>query len=178
MRARARRGAGALVALGTVVALGILTRVPYGEDPGPGARIRLSWRAVGERVEACRVRSPEELAALPRHMRRERVCEGRLASYALEAVVDGRRVVADTVRGSGVRGDRPLYVFRELPVRPGVHRVRVSFRRLGEGNGSGGEEVIPPSLLLEAMVRVGPGEVALITYDPGARRLRVGPREG
>lgn len=192
----AGRGAGRLVVAGLVtvllaLALGGLTRVPFGPSDGPGALLRLSWRARGQPVEECRRLGPEELARLPVHMRREEVCERRLAPYRLRVVVDGREVEASVVRASGARHDRPIYIFREIPLGPGEHRMEISFERVGAGERTsvgreapeGGEDIsggraprTPDSLRLARRVILERGEVVLVTYDPQARELVV--REG
>ena len=123
-----------------MAALAALSRVPY-REPGAGdAVLRLSWRVRGIRVQECRTLTPEELAALPPHMRRPEVCEGRIAPYRLRLRVDGR-VLADTlVHAAGAREDRPVYVFREFRVEPGVHRVELRFDREAGGGEGAGEE--------------------------------------
>lgn len=130
------------VALATLTAL---SRTPYREPGADDAVLRLSWRVRGIRVRECRTLTPEELDALPPHMRRPEVCEGRIAPYRLRVRVDGRVLTDTLVHAAGAREDRPLYVFREFRVVPGVHRVDLLFVREagqgeGEGEGEGGGE--------------------------------------
>ncbi|HEX6069931.1 MAG TPA: hypothetical protein VFZ18_08905, partial [Longimicrobiaceae bacterium] len=125
-RAGPAAGAG-LVALLSVLGVAALTRVPYDADHAEDAILRLSWRTRGEEVRECRTLSPEELAALPVHMQRTEVCEGRVLSRHLLVRVDGRPVIDDTVRAAGARSDRPLYVYYEIPLSPGVHALHVRF---------------------------------------------------
>lgn len=168
--------AGVLLAAAATLAVAALSRVPYESPGGRQALVRLSWRALGERVEECRPLSAAEREALPVHMRRSEVCEGRVLPYALEVELDGRRVLADTVRAAGAREDRPLYVFVELPVEPGTHRLGVRFVR--EGRGGDHEEepgkrtgATPARLELSRTLRLRAGEVALVTYDPERQAL-------
>ena len=144
--ARRARGAvrpvlGGVVAVLAALALAALSQVPYTATGGE-AELRLAWRARVPRVEECRRLTPEEQAALPAHMRREEVCEGRVASYLLRVAVDGRTVRLDTVAGAGARGDRPLYVSEAIRLRPGAHDVAIAFTRLGveASEGEEGEE--------------------------------------
>ena len=170
----------------------------YATGASDAALLRLSWRARGVRVEECRRLDDDEIAALPAHMRRETVCEGGLAPYRLRVDVDGERVVDSPVRGAGVREDRPLYVFRELELAPGRHRVQVGFERLraGEAEGRGGvtprpaprapsegrragsRDAVRAALTLDAELTLDGGAVALITYDATARRLVLRDAEG
>lgn len=89
------------------------------------ALIRLSWRVPGDRIDECRRSSPEELDALPIHMRREEVCEGRILPYRLRVALDEQIVIDEMVHPAGAREDRPLYVFRELFVPPGAYVIEV-----------------------------------------------------
>ncbi|HSH75918.1 MAG TPA: hypothetical protein VLA09_09575, partial [Longimicrobiales bacterium] len=88
----ARLVAGA-VAVSAALAIAWLSRAPTryaGEDD---ALLRLSWRLAGVRVEECRRRTEEELAALAPHMRTPEVCTGSIASYELRVALDGTEVV-------------------------------------------------------------------------------------
>lgn len=189
-----RRAAAVGIVLLLAGALGGLARVPWRAGDPSVAHIRLSWRYRGEAVRECRPLTEEERAALPAHMRREEVCERRLPPYRLRVVVDGREAVADRVRGGGARGDRPIYVFRDLRVAPGVHGIRVVFgpsertgaaelpeapgeaergyatERAGEG-AAGAARGGPAELVLERELRLEGGEIALVTYDPQAGEL-------
>ena len=167
-----RRPAGVLVALLATAALGALSRVPYTARLGTDAYVRLAWRSRGERVETCRHLSPEELARLPAHMRREEECEGHILPYRLDVMLDGVVVVRDSVASKGARADRPLYVFREIPVAPGRHRLSVTFSRLGAiPPGEQERGALPERLDLDAEVTLGPREVTLVTYDEDRRKL-------
>ena len=97
------------------------------------AQLRLSLSARPERVERCRELSDDELAKLPAHMRLRTKCEGYTAQYLLTIDVDGSRLTADTLRGGGLRHDRPLHVFQEYDVKPGPQQVRVEVTRVDEG---------------------------------------------
>jgi len=166
------RKAGALVvtALATLALVG-LSRVPWAAVPGETGELRLAWQYKSQPVEQCRRQTPEELAKLPAHMRREVVCERRLRSYLLEVAVDGAARVADTVRARGARADRPLGIFARVPLPPGRHEVRVTFSPVG-----GGHE----PLTLAAAVTVAPRQVWLATLDEerGALVVRDRPAAG
>lgn len=184
---------GGALAVGATVAIGGLSQVPYAAEAGAAAVVRLAWRARGERVEQCRHLSPEELARLPAHMRREEDCEGRILPYRLVVTLDGNLVLTDTIHGAGAREDRPLYVFRELPVASGRHRVGVTFTREGEPGDTeeheeaeqghraaapewepGGEHAATPArLALDTTLVASPRQIILITYDEDRRSLVV-----
>lgn len=157
-----RRAAAVASTLLLALALGGLTRVPWVAGDPSVASIRLSWRFRGEAVRECRPLTEEERAELPVHMRREEVCERRIAPYRLRVLVDGREVVADRIHGGGAREDRPIYVFREIRVPPGTLELRVGFEP------AEGEAAPPPRerLVLERKLSLEGGEIALVTYAP------------
>jgi hypothetical protein len=182
------RALGFALAAASLAALAWLSNAPLTVRPSADAVLRLAWSARPERVERCREQSQEELAKLPAHMRQPRICEGVTAEYQL-IVRDASGIrVNRTVRGGGLRRDRRLYVFEELPLATGPSRIDVRFARAdlpGSAESSGDSEpslgpagipdaataAIPAELQLAAEVTAGPREVVLVTYDPEQRAL-------
>jgi hypothetical protein len=171
------------VAAPLLVALSALTRVPWTASDADRALLRLSWRARGEEIEACRRATEAELANVPAHMRQEVVCTGaRVAPYTLRVALDGREVLAGPVAGSDVPGDRPMYLLHDLPLAPGVHRVSVRFERRGPGAARDEDDdsprgrhrrAIPPRLVLDTTIVAAAGDVVLVTYSAELERLVV-----
>lgn len=166
----ARRAAGMAVAVTAALLLGALSRFGWDAGEAREAELRLAWRARAPLVEECRRLTETEREALPAHMRREVVCEGRVARYRLDVAVGGEPRLDRVIRGAGARGDRPLYVFETLRLPPGRHELRVRFER-AEDAGGGGENGFPALLELERRVELEPGRAVLITYDEATRRL-------
>ncbi|MDP1858473.1 MAG: hypothetical protein Q8K82_07380, partial [Gemmatimonadaceae bacterium] len=106
------------------------SHVPVSLDTGSDAVLRIAWSARPERVETCRTLSDSELEALPEHMRQRTVCEGASARYHLEVRRDERVIATAELRGGGLRGDRQLYVFRELAIPSGTSDIAVRLVRL------------------------------------------------
>lgn len=160
---------GAAAAVGLTALLVVGSALPWSLDDGTGGRIRLSWRAVGQRLEACRAPTAEELAALPAHMRQTEICDARLAPFRLQVEIDERPVHDGAVQPEGARGDRPAYVREEFAVAPGPHRLWVRFAT-----------ELPPDLPpvpaqeLDAVVEVAAGRILLVTRDDHGLRV-VGP---
>jgi hypothetical protein len=120
---------GALLAIGATVGLTRASSVslsPYDEH----AVLRLAWTARPERIEDCRQQSDEELSKLPPHMRQSMSCVGTSATYRLEVRWNDRVIVQQTIRGGGLRHDRPLYLFRDIALPPGDSTIRVQFERV------------------------------------------------
>ncbi|MHB1311118.1 MAG: cytochrome b N-terminal domain-containing protein [Gemmatimonadaceae bacterium] len=200
---RARRAAWRVAAVGVSVVALLLLRagswVPV-STAAEGATLRLSWSAHAERIEQCRRLSDAELAELPQHMRMRWSCEGKSATYLLTATVDDRTMVRDTVRGGGLRHDRPLHLFREYAMPAGTHRLVIALQRIevptppdsadgGKGASSGAAttmsrearesqersvrraQALPALVTLDTTISVAAGRVALVTYHDTQRRL-------
>jgi hypothetical protein len=185
MNRNVKRLIGLALALAVTMSIAALSRVPYVAAGDEYSLIRFSWRTPSVTVEECRRPSQEELERLPVHMRRTEVCERRLLPYRLRVELNGRVVYDERVRAAGMREDRPLYVFRELPVTPGEHRLEVVWQRVENGSPSGEDPdpdrtespsprpqtTVPERLTLSAELHLEPGEVSLITYDLDRQQL-------
>ncbi|HEU4463720.1 MAG TPA: hypothetical protein VFS53_01620, partial [Gemmatimonadota bacterium] len=131
MTAGGRIAAAATAAL-AALAIGAASRVPWAASPADRALLRLSWRAPSEVAEQCRPLSEEEKADLPVHMQVPEVCETRAVPYLLEVRIDGATFAADTIHGAGAREDRPITVFREIPVAVGERAIDIAFRQVAQ----------------------------------------------
>ena len=171
------RLAGIACAAAALMALVTASTTPLTVHERDDAVLRLAWSARPERIEDCRPRSAEELAALPRHMRQPMVCEGVAAQYRLTVRLGGAVVADQVVRGGGLRHDRLLYVFHEIPLPPGDVAIEVRFDRIDPArpNPSAAPApitaAVPPRLGFDQHVRLRPREVVLVTYDPQRRLL-------
>jgi len=173
---------GTVGAAGLLVLVRFLSFLTYTFERDTDGIVRLAWRARGETVRDCRRLTPEELAKLPVHMRQEQVCEGRVLPYRLRVELDSVRAVDRLIHGAGAREDRPLYVLQDLPVRPGVHRLAVSFaleptsiaaldRYREEGDSP--RLATPAQLALDTTLTVATRRILLVTYDEERERLVV-----
>lgn len=124
------RVVGVAIALAAAAGIEWVSNFPMTPHASPDAVLRLAWTARPERVEDCQQQTDEALAKLPAHMRQSVICEGTTASYRLEVRREGALVAEQTVRGGGLHHDRPLYVFREIPMRAGETEVSVKFLRI------------------------------------------------
>jgi hypothetical protein len=167
-----RRLLGVPLAVGALAALAALSQAPYALTGASHAMLRLAWRVRSTPVRECRTRSPQELERLPVHMRRAEECVSRLLPYRLEVRIDDRVVVSELVHAAGARGDRPLYVHRELPLEHGEHVVDIIFEQQPRGQDAPDDQTRTPAhLRLRARLILGAGEVALVTYDPERQSL-------
>ena len=190
------RAAGAGSALAAMAAVVWAANAPITVHDSNQAMLRVAWSARPERVERCRQQSEDELARLPAHMRQPVVCEGVSAQYRLTVRHEGRIVAEQTVHGGGLRQDRRIYVFHELPIDPGDAAIEVRFDRIdsdasqaldekrdddrrGPGDRDGSQsaraapqgETVPPHMVFAQRLRVRPREVILVTYAAKDRAL-------
>lgn len=170
-----RLAVGTVLVLAGVLAMGALTRFRYTAEP-ERAELRLAWRTPVPRVVECRVPTPEEQAELPVHMRKGEICEGRAVRYRLEVAVDGEVLRSSVEGAAGMRSDRPLHVFEEIPLAPGRRRIRIVFERADTAGASSGDTAVPARLEFDRELRVGVHDVVLVTYDADRRRLVLGER--
>jgi len=193
---------GAALAVAAAAAVVWASTAPMAVNGSGGAVLRLAWGARPERIETCRELSAEALSNIPRHMRQERICEGVTAEYRLVVTdANGRALVDRVIRAGGLRQDRRLYVFEELPVPAGPAAFDVRFERITQAAGAEddrtddgddhaydegephGEDrdrrvAVPTSMTLAVRATVRPREVILVTYDAQRRELAVrGPGE-
>lgn len=193
----ARQAAGFTVATVVLVALRAGSLVPLRTAAVGESVLRLSWSARPERIEQCRRLSDAELAERPQHMRLRWECEGRFARYLLTVSVDGRAVASDTVRGGGLRNDRPMHLFREYPLEPGERHIGATLRRIdasirpdsAAGQTAAGAaaadretreaqerrvrraEALPERVALDTTLTVPGDRVVLMSYASGERKF-------
>lgn len=169
---RIHQGLGWIAAIAGTAATVWASHLPV-SLPGSGeAALRLAWRARPDRIEECRPQDEEVLERLPPHMRQAMICEGVSATYMLEVRRDGAVIVERVVAGGGLRRDRPLYVFQEIPIPEGEATMSVRFTRREAGESTRGDAV-PAELSLERRLRFETGRVILVTYEPERRELVV-----
>jgi hypothetical protein len=169
LRAAGALGVAALFAWGLVT----LSSVPVGAEP-TAAALRLSLRTAAGSLEVCRDRTPEELAALPAHMRQPRECTEVRPDYLLEVRADGARLLSSRVEPPGVHRDRPLTVDRTVAVAPGRRRLRVSFAPVaGVQEPAEGSDPLP-SWTLDCTTVLPPGRVLLVALDGPQLRVARG----
>jgi hypothetical protein len=174
---------GAALALAMGVGLAWASRAPMTVHPSAEAMLRLAWSARPERIERCRQQSEEELANIPTHMRQPVACEGVTAEYRLLVRVNGTLVADRLVHGGGLRRDRRLYVFEELPIPAGEAAIDIRLDRIDRDDSRDSEKKddrgeVPPHLAFAERLMFPPRTVVLVTYDPGQRILTAMTRPG
>lgn len=120
-----------VIVLGGLLLLWAPTELPYHAPEHP-PQLVLSLRAAGQAEKRCRVRTAEELAALPPHKRVAEVCERERSGLRLVVRVDGALIVDETHEPGGAFGDGMTTVVRTVPVDVGDRVVEVELGSVGE----------------------------------------------
>jgi hypothetical protein len=144
------------------VLVGLGSRVTVGEAPS-NALLRLSWSLVGEQVT--RSLTAEELEKLPIHMRpQDGVIESTPVSYRLAVSIDGQSVEDGVIEAAGLKGDRPMYVVRDIPLELGQHDLDIVFEPA---------EPIEKAVRyrLEQQVDFQAGRITIVDLEPGRTEL-------
>jgi hypothetical protein len=102
-------------------------------------------------------------------MRTLEVCDNETGAYRLIVQLDKGASDTTRVRRGGAKGDRPLFVLREVPLPPGRHHVRVRFE---PEESTPADRSLPP-LSLDTVLHMRTGTVALVTLDSDGRTIVV-----
>lgn len=107
--------------------------------------------------QAGRTLSAEELAKLPRHMQPQGADgsrTGRRRDTVLRVEWDGRVLLEKTYRPGGLHRDGPTFVYEELPIPLGRHRLVATLAAAGH----------PPHRRLDQEVDVRPSQALLLEF--------------
>lgn len=101
--------------------------------PADQALLRLSISHAAELRQACRERSPEELAKLPPNMRAAQDCPRERSPILVELEIDGRLAYRSEAQPAGARRDGLATLYLRLPIAAGTHRILVRMRDRPQG---------------------------------------------
>ena len=102
-------------------------------EPGE-ALVRVSFIHATQRRQACRERTPEELAKLPPNMRAALDCPRERSPLLVEVELDGKLVLRREVQPSGLRRDGNAVVYERMALPAGRHRIVARLRDRAEGD--------------------------------------------
>ncbi len=151
------------------VAIAALGQIPFGQVP-EDAYLRLALRTTEARIEICRDRTPEELEALPAHMRQPRACDRHAIPHRLHVRLDGETILDQILEPRGARSDRPLVFDQQIAVAPGSATLAVSFAP-EESAVDGAKAELAEALAaakrhqLEQSVELEAGRITLVRLD-------------
>lgn len=151
-----------LVYLSFAAVLGLFSAWPGYRYSEPGmAQVKLSLNHPGQRVEACRKRTREDLAKLPPNMRATMACSRERWPVALELIMDGKVVFAGEAAAAGLHHDGASSFYLKFRVPVGAHTLAVRINDAG-----------PQGVFSEAFARdvtLQPAQNLVIAFHEGGR---------
>jgi ferredoxin/coenzyme F420-reducing hydrogenase delta subunit len=153
---RPGRWGGALLLAGLTGGIAAASVTPY-QAPAAPTELVVSFKHPGKREENCRVRTDEELAKLPPHMRQRQVCDRGRVPVRLRVLLDGKEVLMRAYAPRGIWGDGNSVAVERIPVAAGTHEVSVSI----------GDEANPAAWDFHEVraVQLGTGEREVVIFD-------------
>ncbi len=98
---------------------------PYRQLDDDQAVITMAIAHAGERLEACRKLSPEELAALPPNMRLPMDCPRERSPVTVELFLDGKSITRVVAVPPGLYNDQAIDIYDSVKVTAGKHLLAV-----------------------------------------------------
>jgi len=135
------------------------TSPPYRHLPDGHAVVKLSFQHAGQRKEACRERSAEELAKLAPNMRAASVCPRERADVVAEVTMDGQALFSVVAPPAGLSRDGASTVYRRIAVAAGEHRFVAKLADTADRKFGA---------MVERTVDLKPGRVLVIDFDSKA----------
>jgi hypothetical protein len=132
------------------------TSPPYVHLPEGQALVKLSFQHAGQRKEACRERSAEELAKLAPNMRAATVCPRERANIEIEVTMNGQPLFATVARPTGLSRDGAVAVYRRMAVPAGEHRFVARLKDTAEGDFG---------FVVDRTIDLKPGRILVIDFD-------------
>ena len=158
MRNVVRYAAQAVLYAAFVAFIGYFSNSPAYEHLAPGdALLKVSLTHAGARKQACRERTPEELAKLAPNMRAQSVCPRERVPITVEVTLDGAPLFRVVAPPSGLAKDGAATVYRRVPIAAGSHRIGA--RLADDPSGAF-------TFSKDATIDLAPGRVVVIDFDP------------
>jgi ferredoxin/coenzyme F420-reducing hydrogenase delta subunit len=113
------------------VVMGVGSDTSYAAPGIDGSELVVTFKHPGQIGEDCRILTEEEKAALPVHMRKDKICDRRRADVRMRVAIDGTPVLEQAYAPKGIWGDGNSVAVERIPIAPGIHEVSVS---IGDGH--------------------------------------------
>ena len=159
------------VLLLTVLALG--SSAPLSKN-AETAVLRLAWRFANAKVSLCHELTDQQLKKTAAHMRQAQVCKNYFLPYKLRVKVDGALMLEKTFSHTGMRSDRPLFVFEDLKVEPKSSLLEIDFSPTEVSEqGLEGALQSAETLHYKGQVSLSRARITMIAVDAESRHLKV-----
>jgi hypothetical protein len=141
------------------LAVGLFSAWPaYNQLDADQALLRLSVLHPGAFLHDCRVRSAEELAKLPAHMRVAQDCPRERSPVHVRVTLDDKRLIDESFAPSGLSRDGAAAAYRRVAIPAGAHHLSVALN-----DDARHADVFHTA---EQTLQLAPGQVVLIDFDP------------
>jgi len=110
------------------------TSPEYAQLPDDYALVKLSFSHAAQHIKACRDRTDEELAKLPKHMRVRKDCPRERANVVVELEMDGKQLFHVVLPPTGVTHDGSSSIYRRFQVKAGEHHFIGRLKDQAEGD--------------------------------------------
>lgn len=133
--------------------------------PQDQALIKLTFSHAGKHMQPCRERSAEELAALPKHLRKKQDCPRERSPIDVEMKLDGKVIYSATISPSGLSHDLASPVYERIRLSAGEHRLQVSMR----------DDIHSEAYnyTLDQAVTMLPAQILVIDFDSGKGKFHL-----
>lgn len=130
---------------------------PFRQLATDQAVVTLAFAHAGERREACRTLSPEELAKLPPNMRMQIDCPRERSPIRVDLLLDDELVMEELANPPGLYSDQGADIYRSVKVPIGEHRLKVTMNDSVHVEG--------PTHTHEQTVILTPAQLLVVNFD-------------
>ncbi len=130
---------------------------PFRQLAADQAVVTLAFAHAGERREACRTLSPEELAKLPPNMRLQTDCPRERSPITVNLLLDGALIIEEVANPPGLYSDQGVDIYRSVKVPVGEHRLKVTM--------NDNVRIEGPTNTLEQTVTLAPAQLLVVDYN-------------
>lgn len=164
-RAFMQKFPGRLLTFGVfALGIGLFSQWPVYQHVQPNhGEIKFSFALTGQRLAACRERTPEELAALPPNMRAKKDCARERTPVTLQIALDGKNHYDVTSRPGGFAKDGNSLFYGRFPLPAGAHVLKV---KLIDSPRTEGYDVVD-----DVVLEVKAGEITVLRFNTVERRF-------
>lgn len=140
-----------------IAVVGYFSASPPYVHLAPGqSLVKLSFQHAGQRREACRERSPEELAKLAPNMRASSICPRERVPVEVQIEMDGKPLFSVVAPPRGLSKDGASTVYRRVEVPAGRHAFVAKMRDTVAGDFG---------FVADRTVDLAEGRVLVIDFD-------------
>jgi len=121
------------------------------------ALVKLTFSHAGKRMQPCRERTAEELAAMPSHLRKKRDCPRERSPLDVEMELDGQLIYRATMPPGGMSRDLASPIYERIRLPAGEHRLQLRMR-----DDIHSEDF---NYILDEFVTLQPAQILVIDFD-------------